>query len=132
MESMGSKVTAALAVVAVILSAVALFEVATGDEDNRAAMHFGMGDRTDAEITEIESFVSDLVTTGYGQGYTVYRASGAAVVDGEVIRDGTTLVFIVNGIDSDTAMEMADTVVERFGVVAMVEMGSSSMDLLLP
>lgn len=117
-NDMISKVAAVLAVVAIVISAAAIYMAMDDDDGNttRHTMYFGLGDRSGSEADEIESFIENSLINDYGVGYTKYRASGGYLSGDTVLTDDTTLVFIIGSDGGFDYRGLADKVRSEFGL----------------
>ena len=83
------------------------------------------------KIVEIEKEIENLVTQTYGLGFTNFRASGGAVVDGSVVTDDVTLVFVFIWAEEETIHELVEDVREKYGIsTVLIEKHKVSAELI--
>ena len=106
-----------LSVVAIAVSGYAVLSDGPGDgyDDVRYTIYLGMGERTDAEILEVEDFVvSEMERFGFG--YNVEREYGG-YMDGDVpMKDRVTLKFVTTDRDDASVYEIIENTKARFGI----------------
>ena len=125
----------ALSIVAIIasVSAIVISQDAGDDmEDSwKYTTYFGLEDISPDRADEIEKEIEDLVTQTYGLGFTNFRASGGAVVDGSVVTDDVTLVFVFIWAEEETIHELVEDVREKYGIsTVLIEKHKVSAELI--
>lgn len=128
---------AAIAIVAILASAGAIVMATMPDNaddgEDVYMLYVGFGDKTDEEISDIDTEIKNKITNDFKLGYTAYEASGAAVSDGSVIVDRITMVYMLTFTDGDTVKSVADWIQDKYGFVILLEKYTSEeLTLLLP
>lgn len=122
-------IAAVVSVIALILSAVALYESLDNnndkddDQSKEYTLFFGMDPGTsEADKEKLKSYAVSIATKG-GYGYTCYWAEGGYKADdGTVVKGQQTLVFIMAHTSYDFVKDLANKIKSDFGLdTVMVE-----------
>lgn len=121
-------IAAVVSVIALILSAVALYESLNNNDkdDNQSeeyTLFFGMDPGTsETDKEKLKSYAVSIATKG-GFGYTCYWAEGGyTATDGTVVQGQQTLVFIMAHTTEDFVEDLAKKVKKEFGLdTVMIE-----------
>lgn len=135
-QSVLTKITAILCVVAIVCSAVSLYYSLQPKDDNsmseKYTVYFGLSDRTLEEATEMQTSIGVLVGRECHTGYTTYLAEGASMIDGSLVKDGYTAIFIITMVSSEEIYNLVNASNEEFGIKAvLVERQYADADLVL-
>ena len=108
-----------VSVTAICVSAYAIIDDGGDGYDGvRYTMYFGLGDRTDAQVDEIEADIIGEIT-GHGYGYNLDRSNGGYIADGKVMKDRVSLRFVVTDPDDGDITEIINVIKERYGISAV-------------
>ena len=123
-ESKGSQALAAVAVIlALVALAVAGYAAVADDTDDgydqvRYTVYFGMGDRDDAEVQEVEDFVvSEMERFGFG--YNLEHEMGGCMDGDTLVKDRVSLKFVITDRDEGAIHEIIDDTKGEFGLNAV-------------
>ena len=118
------KIVAVVSVLALVISAVAIFESLKKDStQSEYTLFFGMdADVTDAEKEDLKATAIDIVVNE-GYGYTCYWTEGGyRANDGTVVKGQQTLVLILANSNMDFVKTLVDDIKTEFGLdTVMVE-----------
>ena len=120
------KIVAVISILALVISAVAIFESLKKDNDSTQCeytLFFGMGAGvTDAEKEKLKAVAID-ITVNEGSGYTCYWAEGGyRADDGTVVKGQQTLVFVLANTNIDFVKSLVKDIKSEFGLdTVMVE-----------
>lgn len=131
-----SKVAIVVGVVAILCSVASLcVSIHTedgGDEVEKFTVYFGLSDCTEEQAKFVQDQIADLIGRECGTGYTTYLATGGSMIDGALVKDGYTAVFIITLVDEDTIPDLIKAAQDELGIkVILLEKQYAHVELLL-
>ncbi len=115
--------TVVLAVAALACSAVALAVVMNPSHEpvvEKYTLYVGLGEPTEEGAVKIQANIEELVARECGSGFTTYLASGGSLIDGKLVRDGYTAIFILTFVDGGTIPGLVEAINEELGIKAIM------------
>jgi hypothetical protein len=134
-----TKAALIVAVLAIVCSAASVYIATTnespapGDElVEKYTVYFGLNDTDEANAIISQNRIGEIVAAECNTGYTTYLASGGSLIDGNLVKNDYTAVFIIAFAEEEDVRSAIDAVCEELGLnVVLLEKQHAKEELIL-
>ncbi|MDD4245358.1 MAG: hypothetical protein PHI62_04235 [Candidatus Methanomethylophilaceae archaeon] len=134
-----TRATLIIAVLAIVCSAASVYIATTnepptpGDElVEKYTVYFGLNDSDETNARNSQNRIGEIVAAECNTGYTTYLASGGSLIDGILVKDDYTAVFVIVFVEEKDVRSAIDAVCEELGLkVVLLEKQYAKEDLIL-